>query len=178
MTADARYGPYGFGQDSQSYARARVDWEKLDWGVLQDNCMGRNRPRFPRVFPSLRLNRNPRFTWRNQTSLPSPTMAWHDFNATRRTALVLRAFANYEYKPEDLWNIRSLAVEAALRTGGEYALVLLVHVQDRERNIFESKANYDAAFEAAGIPPELQSIAVLWDDHLLESWYTAVEEHR
>ncbi|EQK98171.1 biotin synthase-like protein [Ophiocordyceps sinensis CO18] len=177
-TADGRYGPYGFGQESEGYRREKVDWEKVDWGFLQDSCMWRNTPRFPRVAPSAQLNRAPRFTWRNETSLSSTTMAWHDFNATRRTALVVRAYAGYHYKPEDLWNIRSLAVEAALQTGGEYAVMLLVHVQDREPNIFHSRANYKAAFEAAGIPPELQSIALLWDDHLLESWYAAVGEHR
>lgn len=178
MTADGRYGPYGFGQHSPNYSRSRVDWDRLDWGVLQDDCLRRNDARFPPSPPTTRLASAPRFTLKNKTSLPRPTMAWHDFNATRRTALVLRAYANYDYKPEDLWNIRALVVEAALRTGGEYAVFLLVHVRDRDRNVFESLASYDAAFEAAAIPPELRSIAILWDDHLLESWYEAVDEHR
>lgn len=177
MTADGRYGPYGFGEDKDTYNRTKVDWDTVDWGSLQDSCFERNRLRFPRLAPSVRVRNDVRFTWRNQTTI-KPNPSWNEFNTSRRTALVIRGWANFEYKPEDLWNIRSLIVETALRTGGEYAVVLLVHIQYRESNIFKSKADYDAAFEAAKIPLELQSISVLWDDHLLESWYEAVEEHR
>lgn len=30
MTANGRYGPYGFGRDAAGYARARVDWGAVD----------------------------------------------------------------------------------------------------------------------------------------------------
>ncbi|ODA81085.1 hypothetical protein RJ55_04048 [Drechmeria coniospora] len=177
MTADDRYGPYGFGEDKPTYGRSVVAWDEVDWADLQDRCSARNDFRFPTVPPSVRLRADARFAWRNRTTI-KPTPSWDEFKSTRRTALVMRTWSNFDYKPENLWNIRSLIVEAALRTGGEYAVVLLVHVQDRDRNIFQSRASYDAAFEAAAIPPELQSIALLWDDHLLESWYESVSEHR
>ncbi|POR39550.1 Uncharacterized protein TPAR_00246 [Tolypocladium paradoxum] len=177
MTADGRYGPYGFGQEKDTYSRSRVDWEKVDWGKLQDDCFNRNAERFPTAAQSIRVNGQTRFTWLNQTAI-KPTPAWDAFNGTRRTALVIRSYSNFAYKPEDMWHARSLITETALHSGGEYAVFLLVHVQDRESNILASQANYDAAFEAANIPPELQSIAVLWDDHMLESWYAAVGEHR
>ncbi len=100
------------------------------------------------------------------------------FNTTRRTALVIRAYSSFNYKPQVMWHLRSLITETALKTSGEYAVILLVHVQDPRWDIFASQENYDTAFAAANIPPELQSIAVLWDDSLLKSWYSAVKEHR
>ena len=177
MTADGRYGPYGFGEDKESYNRSKVDWDQVDWGSLQDNCVEENAARFPHYPPPVRNLDNARFTWKNHTTLPA-TPTWDAFNTTRRTALVVRGYSAFKYSPEDMWNIRSLITETSLQTGGEYAVFLLVHIQDKERNIFSSKENYDAAFKDAQIPPELQSIAILWDDNLLESWYEAVDEHR
>ncbi|KND92118.1 hypothetical protein TOPH_02902 [Tolypocladium ophioglossoides CBS 100239] len=178
MTADGRYGPYGFGEDKDTYNRSTVDWDRVDWGKLQDDCFDRNAERFPAMAPSVQVKGQTRFSWRNQTAMKTPTPAWDAFNGTRRAALVIRSYSNFDYKPEDMWHLRSLIAETALHSGGEYAVFLLVHVQDRESNVLRSQANYDDALRAASIPPELQSIVVLWDDHLLESWYEAIEEHR
>lgn len=175
MTVDGRYGPYGFGEEEEDYRRRRVDWDKVDWGKLQNDCFKRNAHRFPK--PAEKFDHTSRFQLRNRTKLRT-VGHWNDFRPTRRTALIIRAFDGYEYKAEDLIHIRSLIVEAALRTGGEYAVVLLVNIKDSDRNIFESKAHYQQALDDAKVPPELQPIAVLWDDNLLESWYPAVSEHR
>lgn len=177
MTAAGRYGAYGYGEDKPGYNRSRVNWDKVDWGDLQNACLDRNKHRFSANIPSVAVAHRPRFSWRNQTRL-DPTPTWDAFPTSRRTAIVLRSYEGFGYKPEDMWNIRSLIAETALRTGGEYAVILLVNIQDSGRNIFASQENYDRAFEAANIPPELQSIAVLWDDHLLQSWYPRIEEHR
>lgn len=110
--------------------------------------------------------------------MKNPTPQWNAFNNTRRTALVLRAYSSLQYKPQVMWHIRSIISEAALQTGGEYTVVLLVHMQDPSLKIFQSPEHYQAAFVAAKIPREFQSIAVLWDDSLLESWYKKVDDHR
>ena len=95
---------------------------------------------------------------------------------TGRTAIVLRTWDCYEYKEEDLYNLRSLIVETTLSSGGEYAIFLLVHVRDPERNIFGSEANYAAALDEL-LPPELRPMAVLFDNSLLESWYPKIKDH-
>lgn len=178
MTADGRYGPYGFGDDTDKNNRSRVDWDQVKWGHLQNDCFERNRHRFPATSISPgNLTTEPRLSWKNETKIGATSLDPNSVNATRRTVLLLRAWSTFEYKPQNLWNIRALIAEAALRTGGQYSVVLFVHVQDRSMNIFQSRENYDAAFRAANIPPELQSIAVLWDDHLLESWYDKIQEH-
>ena len=177
MTADGRYGPYGFGEEKTSYRREKVDWNGVDWGKLQDDCLARNQHRFPSTLPSTRVGDGVRFSLFNRTTL-SPAPQWNEFNNTRRTALIIRTYGGYEYKTEDLWSIRALITEAALNTGGEYVVVLLVNIHEREMDIFDSPENYQRAMTRAKIPPELQSIAVLWDDNLLEGWYKAVQEHR
>lgn len=177
MTADGRYGPYGYGEEESTYKREKVDWDKVDWGRLQDECLAMNAHRFPYTIPSAQVANDTRLTLRNATKI-NPTPSWEDFPSTRRTALVLRSFQEFEYKDQNMWMIRSLIAEAALRSGGEYAVILLVNIHNRDWRIHESQEDYDKAFEAANIPQELRSITVLWDEHLLESWYPKVEDHR
>ncbi|CAH0019110.1 unnamed protein product [Clonostachys rhizophaga] len=179
MTADGRYGPYGYGQDSPTYNRSVVDWNSVDWGNLQQKCLERNAHRFPNT-TSIRttsLAQDVRFELFEQRKIPA-TPSWHKFEPTRRTAIVLRAYQGFEYTEENMWNIRSIITEAALQSGGEYEVILLVNIFDRQLNITGSRENYEKALEGAGIPNELRSIALLWDDQLLESWYSAVDEHR
>ncbi|EQL02120.1 hypothetical protein OCS_02160 [Ophiocordyceps sinensis CO18] len=177
MTADGRYGPYGFGENRDGYTRARVDWDGVDWGQLQDACIARNAKRFPSSTPSAQVKYEPRFLLRNESHL-DPTPSWDSMPDTRRTALVIRGYSKFKFKAEDLWNLRSIITETSLKSGGDYAVFFLLHVQDRRKNIFASRRNYYAALREAGIPPEFQSMVVLWDDDLLESWYDRVEEHR
>lgn len=177
MTADDRYGPYGFGERLDSYTRSRVDWDAIDWNQLQNECFQRNAGRFPPAaapFESMPV----RFGLRNKQKERRMTPKWDRFRHTRRTAVVVRAWDGFDYKDEDLFYLRSLIVETSLRTGGEYHVVLLVNIKDPAHNIFASQRAYNKAFRNAGIPPELQSIAVLWDDNLLESWYPLIGEHR
>jgi hypothetical protein len=182
MTADDRYGPYGFGEDDPSYTRSRVDWDTVDWGNLQRQCADTNAQRFPKHDSPApgRFSDDVRIASRRDSSV-KVVPVWPD-NPTApqsgRTVIVLRAYDSFQYQPENMWYIRSLITEAALKTGGEYTICLLVNVQDTGKKIFQSKAAYQQAFEDANIPKELQSLAVLWDEDLLEDWYFKVPEHR
>ena len=179
MTIDGRYGPYGYGEKEETYKRSRVDWNTIDWQQLQGQCFTRNTRRFPKAAKTMdsSMLRQPRFRYRNATT-PNPTPQWHEFKPARRTAIVVRTWRGYEYKDEDLHYIRSLIVETALKTGGEYQVILLVDMKDYKLDMFASEMNYRLALEDAAVPPEFEDMAVLWDDRLLESWYPLVEEHR
>lgn len=176
-TAESRYGPYGFVNDgSVPASQPLIDWDTVDWGQLQQQCLKRNDHRFPTSSQNSNSHYK-RFTLFKDSKLQQKTPSWDAFNKTRRTAVVLRSYSSLKYKPQIMWYVRSIITEAALYSGGEYSVFLLVHVQSRWKGIFDSEAQYEAAFAAAGIPPELQSIAILWDDNLIESWYSKVGEH-
>ncbi|KAL2258550.1 hypothetical protein VTK26DRAFT_8107 [Humicola hyalothermophila] len=183
MTAEQRYGPYGFGEDRDDYKRSRVKWDDVDWGQLQNDCFQRNRHRFPeyaRALEDTRKTESVRFSFRNVTKIPE-VRHWHEFEPTRRTAIVVRTWRGYKYLPEDLHYLRSLVAETSLRSGGEYQVILLVDMKDYEgyeNSIFSSEEAYQRGLQDAGVPPEFQSMAILWDERLLKSWYPLIEEHR
>lgn len=178
MTIDGRYGPYGYGEEDKSYNRSKVDWNKINWGKLQNECFERNRHRFPTsATPFDNTLQMVRLGYRNATRIPE-TRQWHEFKNTRRTAIIVRAWRGYDWKSEDMQNLRSLIVEASLRTGGEYQVILLVDMKDYQPYIFASDENYEKALSELGLPAEFREIAVLWDDRLLESWYPDIAEHR
>ncbi|KAK3346906.1 hypothetical protein B0T25DRAFT_592906 [Lasiosphaeria hispida] len=178
MTAEGRYGPYGYGENTTSYNRTKVDWNKMDWGKLQNDCFDRNAHRFPESAKKFDSALDTvRFGFRNETHIPE-VRQWHEFNITRRTALVVRAWRTYEYMPEDMYYLRSLITETSLKSGGEYQVILLVDMQDYKGNIFSSKDAYAQGLNDTTVPPELRSIALLWDERFLQSWYPDVPEHR
>ncbi|GAB1318050.1 Glycosyltransferase Family 34 [Madurella fahalii] len=181
MTADGRYGPYGFGEEKEDYGRERVDWDKVDWGKLQNDCFERNKERFPAAAKPLADTRlEVRFSYRKNSQIPA-VRHWHEFQPSRRTAIVVRVWRGYKYMPEDLYYLRSLVAETTLKSGGEYQVILLVDMKDYdgyENEIFASKEAYEQGLQDAGVPPEFQSITLLWDNRLLDSWYPEVTERR
>ncbi|KAI5245214.1 hypothetical protein E4T43_03404 [Aureobasidium subglaciale] len=183
LTAAERYGPYGLGEEDESYTRSRVDWSNVNWADLQNACVESNRKRLPSAYTF--NHGNPRFTYRDRSwkekwlpsSFTTPTIEPRPSTELyHRSAIVIRVWSTYKYTPEDMWNLRSLVAETALATGGEYAVFLLVDVKDKEAGIHKSAEAYDRVLRES-VPPELQDIAVLFDDSLLESWYPDVVEH-
>ena len=184
MTVDGRYGPYGYGEDKPGYTRSKVDWEKVDWAQLQNHCLSGNRRRFE---SAENVSNKPRFhlhtkiekfksSLRSVLSHHSNTQPEDRTSQNRQQVIVLRGYDDYEYKDKDLHNIRALITEAGLASGGEYAVVLMIHVRDKQMNIFDSEENYNRVFNKI-VPSELRSITILFDDHLLKSWYPKLGEH-
>ena len=196
MTINGRYGPYGYDEGSWFGGRQTVDWANVDWGDLQMQCQAVNRRRFPPAGGSLFNASDVRFRlrgadgdedgaddesdwfYRLRERLGFPRPSEYKQEETGRTALVLRTYGKYRYTEEDLINVRSLVSEAALQSGGDYTVVLLVNVRDPDKKIWESPENYAKALDEAEIPNEFRHLVVLWDEVLLQSWYSRVGEHR
>ena len=129
MSADGRYGPCGYRGDLTGYSRSRVDWDRVDWASLQDDCLTRNSFRFRNAANITAHTRLSMVGWKHRLKLTRSTSSVRDSRqSTGRTAIVIRTHSRYDYKQEDLINLRSLIAETALSSGGQYTVFLLVDV--------------------------------------------------
>ncbi|EFQ94557.1 hypothetical protein P3342_008369 [Pyrenophora teres f. teres] len=187
----SRYGPYGYGDDQfpeevkDWKAPATVpEWNEVNWGALQDDCLERNKNRFrpsarsPIVkIPSTVLPEPaaassafaiPTDTSRSNLENREPKKKYH-----HRTAILIRAWTGYNYEENDITAIRAMVSELSLQSGGEYQVYLYVHVKDRNSPIFDSQYEYDRILEE-NVPEELRDIAILWSESIFPKWYPKV----
>ena len=171
MTFEQRYGPYGFDDHDATYKFSHVNWSKVDWAALQDECAAaQGRAFFKGHFIGSR--EKPRIHFHLQGGKPLEPEG-----QTGRQAIVIRTWDDYEYTPEDFWNLRSIITEAALASRAEYTVYLLVHVRaDDGAEIFHNTTLYHHILERS-VPKEFRKIAVLFHQSLLENWYPKVEEY-
>ncbi|RMY81263.1 hypothetical protein D0864_08359 [Hortaea werneckii] len=170
LTIDQRYGPYGYGEEDKAYAYPRVDWNAVDWGQLQSDCFKANEEAYG--YPASNLS-EPRFRNVKDAEVPAPPRS-----KTGRQAIILRTWSTYEYHPEDMWNIRSLISEAALATGAEYRVFLLVDMKcENCSDIYTNTTSYEEALTAS-VPAEFRNIAVLFHPDLQHSWYEKIDDYR
>lgn len=185
-----RLGIYGLDQDTLNIPESEkalpypIDWEKVDWGHLQNKCLERNKERFPyhsrtqsNRFPSAeppeeRTGRHDEIRRSNDAAYVSPSNV---LSHRSRTAVLIRVWEGYQYNNNDFINIRALVTELSLRTGGEYQVFLFVNVKDRDagKRIFESREEYQKMLKKT-VPQELRSIAVLWSENIFQTWYPKV----
>lgn len=114
LSFEQRYGPYGYGEQEDSYAFPLVDWEMTDWGKLQTDCLRDNQHDHGAFNETGGASAATRFRLHGSGPEFVPSTS-----KTGRQAIVLRTWSTYEYKDEDLWNIRSIITEASLATGSK-----------------------------------------------------------
>lgn len=181
---ETRLGLYGYENDAMSGATFQaksqpIDWDNVDWGMLQDQCVDRNKDRFdaskPHTISSaagmdlafLDEERDDLAKRWSLSSSPEPT-------TQKRTAILLRSHSKYKYTENDKQNIRALVNELSLRTGGEYQVFLLVQSKDKSINIWESDEIYNMALESM-VPKEFWNMTILWDDALIDEIYYEID---
>jgi hypothetical protein len=183
MTAEARYGPYGFGEDLPEYNRSKVNWAGVNWADLQGQCLELNKARFQTASNITSMERfflkkelTWKETWKDRFGISVDDTEKLGSRATGRTAIVLRSWDVFNYSAASMFSLRSIITETALASGGDYVVILLVHIRDKEKGIFDSREKYKAALEEF-VPAELRGMVVLFDENLLQSWYPKVENH-
>lgn len=169
MTFEQRYGPYGFNEVDQAYNFSRVDWSKVDWADLQDECSEAQGHAKGNFIP---IGGMPRMHFKGQEPLPAEVR-----NLTGRQAVVIRVWSGYHYTDEDMWNLRSIITEAALATQAEYTVYLLVDVKGADgADIYKDPSRYRTILEK-NVPEEFRKIAVLFHRSLLVNWYPLAGEY-
>nr|OQO26596.1 hypothetical protein B0A51_08277 [Rachicladosporium sp. CCFEE 5018] len=178
-----RYGPYGYGEDDsivpKDWERTLLypTWESVGWGRLQDECVMENQERFApysRTRIELATNNTAPDHFQRPLSHYDKTPSPGGPQAMTRTAVVIRAYEGYTYTPNDIIAIRSMIAELSLRSGGEYSVFLFVNVKDNGADLDSETVRHD--FLRANIPRELQDIAILWNERIMEAWYPDITD--
>ncbi|EAL91513.1 DUF3405 domain-containing protein [Aspergillus fumigatus Af293] len=163
MDRYTRFGAYGYsGTDSQLQGARPlppVDWKKVNWRTLQEECFERNSDRYESAQQSLSMHSLP---------LTSP-----------RSAVILRAWHDMPWTENMKHYVRSPVMELSLHTGSEYQVFILTHVKDNNIPIYAVNGDDNAQrLKEKYMPKEFHDMTILFNDHTLESWYPAIEEHR
>lgn len=117
-----------------------MDWNNVNWRLLQERCVERNANRYTPINlsqkpPNWSTICSDRGIARRASTIdgqgePSEEGPEFKAKARSRTALLLRASSSKNYTENDLQNIRSLVTELSLRSGGEYTMYLLVNLRE------------------------------------------------
>ena len=186
---DGRLGLYGFDAVRDrpllpNHGNGDVEWNNVNWGHLQDQCVEANKARFshdhgpnltlayPETEEPLSLNHTRmRISRSSKRSFFSPSKGSRD-----RTAVILRGWQGVEYTPELLQSLRSMISELSLHTGGEYAVYLMVEIKDPERHILTSPDSgvYQKALDDI-VPREFHNMTILFNQDLLNAWYPEID---
>ncbi|KAF3940505.1 hypothetical protein ABW19_dt0206726 [Dactylella cylindrospora] len=137
-----------------------LEWKGFDWAKIQKQCVEMNKHRYAEL-PELNRKQVRRSAAQEQNSAKK---------VHARTALVLRLWHSYEWKRSDYVNLRSLITELNIKSGGEYDVRLLVHVQDEDIPIWSKDSEYERVLRES-IIEEFQGLAMLWNEKMMSAWY-------
>ncbi len=185
----ARYSPYEFddGEVERGSMAARsqyLDWTKVAWALLQDDCMIRNMDRYEPI------ERDHNGTlW-----MPTPEeiadidstiyfpdagikAGWFSSSAKfkKRSAAVFSIKDDQEWAIDTMEYIRSMVMELSLHSGAEYEVIFLVEVRDADKAIFTDSETYAKVLRKS-VPEEFRSLTILFNHALLDAWYPRTQQ--
>lgn len=170
----ARWSAYGY-QEGEGHSpcprSVRLNWEEVNWGKLQAQCTEKNANRYRNAVATVRptLLRPSAWTPPAEDAKVESTPEYHS-----RTAIIVRSWSTMEWTSSHRQYLRSLIMELALHSGGEYQLFLLVDVKV-PIDLYDERAIQRLKTES--IPAEFHDIAVLFNEQVLAEWYPKIEEH-
>ncbi|KAK4658782.1 hypothetical protein QC762_104550 [Podospora pseudocomata] len=178
-----------------------VDYRTVDWADAQRRCYEANAKRYK---PLVRKEAAPsgfhigdgirgaklaaREAKTPVVESVRPTAAGHNKTATEeekppqenpqgdlpRTAVVLRCWDEFQWKEEDILNLRALIAELSLASGGRYDVHLLVQVRNDARNpVWADDEAYRARINET-VPKEFRGIATLWSQTQMLAVYQGI----
>lgn len=181
----SRFGAYGYDEKSEEeipgFTRPpQVPWSEVDWHELQSICFERNAGRY---HPGSAMNQSQERPLSFELRRP-PKMKYDSYDAPSpgqkqyhsRSALLIRAWHTMKWTENHSQYLRALIMELSLHSGAEYEVFLLVHVKDDDLPIFSDAKTMDRLRNS--IPAEFRSMALFFNNKLLEAWYPKIVEHR
>lgn len=178
-----RLGPYGYGYSKKLggtstgmsgdregieavwAAEDYVDYSKVKWGDAVTRCEAANKQRFTNNAKKLVA----------KDADKAELIPGEEKSTIPKTAVIIRTWADYNYDDEDILYLRSLVAELALQTGGEYSVHFLIHVKDRNTQIWADKEIYQRVLNES-LPEEFYGMGTLWTEKQMELVYAGLEE--
>ncbi|EFQ26479.1 hypothetical protein CGRA01v4_05632 [Colletotrichum graminicola] len=173
----------------------KVDWRQVDWADAQRRCYRANNDRFKPMPPKTPSGRgffvdeptqNATLVTRDplENLEPNAKPAQDDKNAgqeqktekekTGRTAVVIRVWDEYDWREEDIMNVRSVIAELSLASGGRYDVHLLVQVKnDAAYPVWADHEVYERRIRER-IPEEFRGLVTLWTETQMLSLYQGI----
>ena len=171
-----RFGAYGDGLHGVAPGKmeglhSKVNWEKVNWSELQSQCVQENVERFD-------MSARPNPGDSKYQKLAPDTYRPMDREGgivKMRSAVIFRSYDGLVYTSDTLRVMRSVIMELALGSGGEYEAFLLVQVKDETLPIFEDPAVYEQVIKDS-VPKEFWNMTILWNTALWGELYPKLPE--
>jgi hypothetical protein len=173
-----RLGPYGLGYSKRRGGTGaamegdregielvwknspEVDYRDVQWADVMHRCLDKNKARFAtetqeskNAFQAMAINKRDNGT----TTKAAPKQL------LRRSAVLVRTWADYQYDDEDIMYLRALIAELSIASGGEYQVHFLIHVKDDNNQIWADDKVYAEVLEKA-LPAEFAGMGTLWSE--------------
>ncbi|KAF1351398.1 hypothetical protein BDV97DRAFT_293740 [Delphinella strobiligena] len=160
-----RLSPYGYGYNwtqggmgpglNVEHAGAEKVFEHLkvinhtavNWGDAQKRCYKKNKARFDK-----------------------PKEKKDGMRKVARHAYVMRIWSGYFWNDHQIYTLRAMINELALKSGGEYDVHFLLHIKDNSIPIWADKSAYRQAIED-NMPQEFWNMTTLWSEMQLLNYY-------
>lgn len=165
-----RYGPYGLGyrlvrggtsigldtensgSDEVWKVSGQINYGRVDWGDAQERCVASNAHRLRQIDS-------------RTDELERPVEG-----KKGRTAVVIRMYTGFKWTHHAVLNFRAMVTELSLKSGGEYSLHFLLHVQDDNMPIWADKVTTQRILDA-NVPKEFHKMVTLWSEAQMRLWY-------
>ncbi|KAB5536467.1 hypothetical protein GE09DRAFT_328647 [Coniochaeta sp. 2T2.1] len=168
----------------------QVEWQSIDWAETQQRCYNANAERYKPFVPRGSPPRGFYISGSKDDSSLKAREVQHEGAETKgtnttkstpqthgdlpRTAFVIRCWDEFNWREEDVMNVRSIITEVALTSGGRYDVHLLVEVKnDAAHPIWADDEIYRARIKES-VPEEFQGIATLWTQTQMLSLYQGI----
>ncbi|KAF4121062.1 Protein of unknown function (DUF3405) [Geosmithia morbida] len=164
-----RYGPYGLGyskdkggvgvgEDTESAGSSfvwdrtgQIDYSNMDWADAQERCFDSNRHRLRTVDADT-----------GEMEKAAGKKA--------RIAVVVRCYTDFAWTEHVILNFRAMINELALRSGGEYAVHMLVQVRDADVPFWSDPETVQRILDS-NVPPEFHGLVSLWSEPQMRLYY-------
>jgi hypothetical protein len=179
-----RYGPYGLGygyedggvyegtdienQGSEAvWSRSgRINYTSVDWAEVQNRCYDKNKKRFSAPDDDQSLSTlSPALQNR-----PTHGSATGGKRKIDRVAVVLRTYVGFHWTQHAILNLRAMVSELSLRSGGEYAVHLLLHVHDDDVPVWADAGVAQRVLDD-NVPLEFHGLCGLWSEAQMRLLY-------